>query len=162
MRIGVTGHRPVSMPSGYDEKHDWVKARKMELQYFLLEFEAKNRIDHFVSGGALGGDMWVAELGLIMRYGVKAYLPHIEQASRWPKEASERYVKLLSHPFTDIVICGAANTISSYHKRDRDIVDDSDIILTLWNPKKEDGGTYNTLKYCREKYPEKQIINFWK
>lgn len=160
MNIAITGHRPKHMPCKYDEDHPWAKEVKQNLQMFLLDFELDYPITNFLLGMALGWDTWVAELALTAGYGVHAYIPAQNQTSRWPNKATERYEAILAHPFTTV-----KKFEGSYpgvlFQRNKAMMDDSDILLALWNPDIKTGGTYDSVNYYQKTYPDKIIENFW-
>jgi len=91
-----------------------------------------------------------------------AAVPFQGQESRWPAEAQSRYQRLLQK----IKVAGGEVVIVSpggYSPkkmllRDEYIVNNSDILVALWNREKS-GGTYHTVSYAEKQNVE--TINLW-
>lgn len=156
MIVAGTGHRPVSMPCGYNEEHTWALEIKTRINNWL----SLNKPKVVISGMAIGFDTWLAEEAINLGIEVHAYLPYLGQGNNWPKEASERYLNILCHPLVKIIYTSKDYSKASFHIRDRAMIDDADIILALWSGQTK-GGTYETLEYCKKNYT-KERINIWK
>lgn len=161
MIVGFTGHRLSRMPidkRGYN--HPWVKDRRSELIHFLCTLEETVGVTEFISGVAIGWDTIGAWVGLEMGYGLRAYLPTPNQGAGWGPRDTEQWTNILCHPFTDVYLAGKGKGVEMFFTRNHAIVDDCDILLALWDGE-EKGGTWRTIDYCRGKYPDKRIMNFW-
>jgi hypothetical protein len=44
-------------------------------------------------------------------------------------------------------------------RRNEAMVNNSNLVLSLWNPEKKQGGTFNCIQYAIKK--DKPILNFW-
>ena len=87
-----TGHRPQKFPWGYDE--EWEDCVKLKLK-LACEIEAmwKKGVTTFISGMAIGVDMWAAEIVLDLKSAYPqdtikliAAIPYEGQANKWSVE----------------------------------------------------------------------------
>ena len=149
-----TGHRPKYLPCKYDEKHIWAMKVKENLKKWIVD----NDPEYIISGMAIGWDTWVAEAALLLEVYLSAYTPFPEQGSKWPAAAKKRYDSILDRASAVLRVSKEYHK-DCFFKRDKAMVDNSDIVLALWNPKIKSGGTYWTVKYAESQ--NKKIINFW-
>lgn len=146
-----TGHRPQHVQNFGTAKDD------------IKKFISENNVDKVISGMALGFDIILAEAVLELKEQganiiLEAAVPCREQDKLWRKEDKEKYQYILSK--CDIVtILQQEYTIDCLNKRNQYMVDNSDIVLAYWNGK-QNGGTYNCIKYAESKH--KKIINIYK
>lgn len=157
-----TGHRPQKLPWGYDEEYEDCIRLKLKL---ACEIEAMRQkgVTTFISGMAIGVDMWAAEIVLDLE---RAYpqdtiklivaIPFEGQANKWSVEYRERYFDILAQVDDDIVF-HSHYTASCMHERNRYMVDNSAFMIAVYNGEK--GGTANTLKYAESKGLNIVIIN---
>ena len=91
-----TGHRPQKLPFGFNEADERCTALKKLLRTKIIEYIETEHVTHFISGMALGTDMYAAEIVL----GLKAAYPGItltcalpceSQAEKWPEPLRDRY-----------------------------------------------------------------------
>ena len=68
-----TGHRPKSLPFGYDEGAEGCKRLKALLTESIEKQITENGVTHFISGMAMGVDIYAAEAVLEL----KEKYPHI-------------------------------------------------------------------------------------
>ena len=96
-----TGHRPQKLPFGFNEADERCTALKKLLRTKIIEYIETEHVTHFISGMALGTDMYAAEIVL----GLKAAYPGItltcalpceSQAEKWPEPLRDRYYAVLS------------------------------------------------------------------
>lgn len=97
-----TGHRPHKLHYGFEEDHP--DCIKLKIQ-IALEIQAMigKGCDTFITGMALGTDIWCAELVLDLRRAnpekclkLVAAIPYEGQADRWNRDYQERYYNILS------------------------------------------------------------------
>ena len=90
-----TGHRPQKLPFGFNEADERCTALKKLLRTKIIEYIETEHVTHFISGMALGTDMYAAEIVL----GLKAAYPGItltcalpceSQAEKWPEPLRDR------------------------------------------------------------------------
>lgn len=148
-----TGHRPQSLPCKFDETHIVCLKIKRQLKKLIKDLIKKKNVRHFISGMALGVDMWAAEIVLELKkkysdITLEAAIPCRSQSDRWNSAAKERYVNLLSQ-------CDVITYVQEQYsndcmmKRNMYMVDNSDFVAAVWNGKPS--GTGNTVKYASER-----------
>ncbi len=136
-----TGHRPQKLPWGYDE--EWEDCVKLKLK-LACEIEAmrKKGVTTFITGMAIGVDMWAAEIVLDLK-------------SAYPQDR-ERYFDILAQADQEVIFQEHC-TKSCMHERNRFMVDNSAYMIAVFNGDK--GGTANTLHYAESKGLNIVIIN---
>ena len=96
-----TGHRPQSLPFGFNETDSRCIALKMALHDQIINLIETNGVTHFISGMAIGVDMFAAEIVL----GLKAIYPNITlecafpcetQAAKWSENLRNRHFDIAS------------------------------------------------------------------
>ncbi len=149
----VTGHRPEGFPFSRSEA-DPGYVEYMETLSKTIEDLIRNGYDHFVTGMAEGADLDFARL--VLRH--KEKYPHIllEAALPYPSR-SAKYIRETTKERASILEqCDLAQEVSpAYHrgcmqKRNVYMVDKADMVLAIWNGT-EKGGTWNTIRYARQK-----------
>ena len=150
-RCSFTGYRPQKMPFGFDESDPRCIDFKARLHDALEELIGKG-FAHFISGGAMGMDMYAAEAVLELKETypwiiLEMVSPFDDQAKRWEPEYQSRHellfaaadiVTATSHPYTR----------GCLFKRNRYLVDNADLLLAAYDG--QPGGTRMTVEYARE------------
>jgi uncharacterized phage-like protein YoqJ len=156
-----TGKRPQSMLWGFNEADE----RCVQLKHLLkceVETAIKNGYEMFVSGFALGVDIWAAEIVIDLKkeypqIRIEAAIPFEEQANNWSEKDRERYFDLL--PQCDIVTyVNKRYTPACMMERNRYMVDKSSLVIAVYN--NTSGGTGATIKYARACGHETKVIEF--
>ncbi len=145
-----TGHRPNKL-KGYNPEDN------KELLWRIYK-EVEDHIDNkgvitFISGMALGVDMWAAKM--ILR--AKKYNPEIKlicaipcanHASKWGKESQKEWQRIVDA--ADEVVYVSTEEYKPYlmQKRNEWMVDNSDYIIAVWDG--TSGGTGNCVKYAEK------------
>lgn len=158
MIIAGTGHRPKFCPCKYNEKHPWLLQLREEISYKLNWQNHEGGIDAVVSGTAIGYDTWLAQEALKLKIPVWSYIPFKEQGSTWPSSSKKEYERILSLS-EKVIYISEEYSNTAFFKRDRAMVDVSDLVYSLLNPESTSGGTYYTVQYAKSK--NKSITNFW-
>ena len=120
---------------------------------------AESGVDTFISGGAIGFDIYAA-LKIIEkkleypRIRLHLYLPCRDQASRWAQENKQAYEYIIQSA-DKVVYTSEKYTRACMLIRDRRMVDDSDFCVAFCQ--KATGGTAYTLDYARKN--NKRTIN---
>jgi uncharacterized phage-like protein YoqJ len=157
-----TGHRPLKFPWGYDE--EWEDCVKLKLK-LACEIEAMRQkgVTNFISGMAVGVDMWAAEIVLDLKSAYPqdtikliAAIPYEGQANKWSVEYRERYFDILAQADQEVIF-QEHYTKNCMHERNRFMVDNSAYMIAVFNGDK--GGTANTLHYAESKGLNIVIIN---
>lgn len=161
-----TGHRPKGFfyPYGKDEqKHkEYLKQIKQKILLAINEYG----VTHFISGMAIGVDMDFAEIVLNLRdtehYPIllECAIPCPDQTLKWNEKDKARYDCILK-------CADEVNYISEQYsadcmlKRNRYMVDKSDIVIAVFNGIKK-GGTWYTIEYAEKQNKKIEFINLLK
>lgn len=146
-----TGHRPQMLPFGSSETDERCIALKAELNKQIVKLIEKEHVTHFISGMALGVDMYAAELVLELKkiypnIILESAVPCGTQADRWNAAMRERYIRIIAQCDKKTLL-QARYTSDCMDKRNRYMVDHADFIVAVWNGKPS--GTGNTVRYAR-------------
>lgn len=156
-----TGHRPQAYRFGYDEKHPDCLRLKALMREEILKL-IHSGISTFLSGMAQGADTWGAEIVLELEkfyphLHLIAVLPCETQANLWSDRQRERYFSILSQ-CSQTVYTAKYYTPDCMLKRNRWLVDHSNVLLAIYNPCSQ-GGTAYTVQYAYQKKRTVMIIN---
>lgn len=155
-----TGHRPEKLPWGLDEGDPRCIAIKFSLSR-EIEGLYHRGFRHFISGMAMGCDLYFAEAALELRekfpdLTVEGAVPCPTQADRWPEEQRRRWQDILAR-------CDLESMVQQHYdrfcmlRRDRYMVDRSTAILAVFNG--TSGGTQYTLNYAMDKKLEILLLD---
>lgn len=156
-----TGHRPQSLPFGFNETDERCIALKRVLHKEIVKLIENEGVTHFVSGMAIGVDMFAAEIVI----GLKALYPSItlegaipceSQAEKWNVKLQERYHNILSE-CDKVTRIQRHYTSDCMHKRNKYMVDHADFIIAVWDGRPS--GTGVTVKYAQEHHKIVNIID---
>ena len=148
--LAFTGHRPDKL-FGYDYCNKDNLKMLLKLKALICRYIEKKNINTFISGMALGIDMWSAQLIISLK---KRY-PHIklvcaipckEQYKKWNKEDIVMWHEIVNN--ADYVYYVSEEPYNNWcmEKRNRWIVDNSNHCIAVWDG--SEGGTYNCIKYA--------------
>lgn len=152
MVISGTGHRPDKL-GGYKA---WENEIEPKLVIKLISILEKYPPKKIISGMAQGWDTVLARAACATSIPLELHLPCKNQAARWPKNAQRVHAEICEK--ADNVIYVSENyTRSCMQLRNVHMVENSDIILALWNGTK--GGTGNCINYAKKQ--NKPILNLW-
>lgn len=147
-----TGHRPQNLPFGYNEKDERCLNLKKYLKELILE-KIKNGTTRFLTGMALGVDIYAAEIILSLRKDfpkitLEAIIPCSNQSYKWSEKQIENY-NLILKQCNKVIVLQEAYTPDCMFKRNRYMVDQSDCVIAVWDG--SSSGTSQTVKYALEK-----------
>ena len=146
-----TGHRPQNLPFRFNESDERCAALKSKLRECIVKMIEEENVWHFITGMAIGVDMYAAEIVLQL----KAIYPHITleaaipcetQASKWSKPLRDRYFRIAE-------MCDKETMLQTHYtsdcmmKRNRYMVERADLILAVWDG--SPSGTGMTVTYAR-------------
>ena len=146
-----TGHRPQNLPFGFQESDPRCQALKAMLRRKIIAFiEQKNTL-YFISGMALGIDLYAAEIVLDLksvypRIALECAVPCRTQPDRWPAHQQKRYEAILA-ACDKKTILQERYTPDCMEKRNRYMVDRADYLIAVWDGRPS--GTGNTVAYAR-------------
>ena len=167
--IGFTGHRKDKLDM-YVNPQNEIKII-LQLYKVIVGVIHDNPIEkefHFYSGGAIGFDQIAFKVVDIIKKKFSSLTiineidaPFKFQYIKWRMEEQQQYFEQLK--IADEVIMvdeldkyhikGMANEVyhpSKMQKRNEYMVDNSEIIIALWNGDKKKSGTYNCIKYAKK------------
>ena len=158
--VCFTGRRPQKLPWGYNEKDERCINLKNELTQ-NIKLAISEGMTHFISGMALGVDMWAAEAVIELKnegfdITLEAALPHKKQSSGWSASHRARYDAILKK-------CDKITCVSEHYshycmmKRNQYMVDSSDLVIAATDD--FSGGSGKTVLYARSKHVPVRIIN---
>ena len=146
-----TGHRPQNLPFRFNESDKRCIALKKQLRKLIVQLIEQHNVTYFISGMAIGVDMYAAEIVLDL----KAKYPHITlesaipcetQAAKWSESLRDRYFKIAEQCDTETML-QTQYTPDCMQKRNRYMVDQSDVLLAVWDG--TPSGTGSTVQYAR-------------
>ena len=147
-----TGHRPGKLPWGLDEADPRCAALKGSIAR-ELEGLYRRGFRHFLSGMALGCDLYFAEGVLALRAShpdvtLEGAVPFPGQADRWPEGERRRWRAILDACDVETVVQGHYDRFCM-HRRDRYLVDRARCVLAVYDG--TPGGTRYTLNYAMDR-----------
>lgn len=149
-----TGHRPQGFPWNYN--NDIVKQifYKNELLALIEQLVTEKDMTEFISGMALGADLDFAECVITLRKKYKyirlrCAVPCRDQTKLWNRSDIVRHNNILKQA-DNIHILSEYYTRFCMLVRNRYMVDNSDLILAIWNGQCK-GGTWYTIDYAKKK-----------
>lgn len=150
-RCAFTGYRPQKMPWGFDEKDPRCIQFKAMLRA-TIETLIEQGYTHFLSGGAMGMDMYAAEIVVALRrqypqITMEMVSPFDQQAEKWTPELKARHDRLFDQ--ADVITAvSQAYTKSCMLKRNRYLVVNADLLLAAYDG--QPGGTKMTIDIAKE------------
>ena len=148
MKICITGHRPNKL-YGYDlSDPKWVALEK-QLKQLLIE----NNCTEAISGMALGVDTIFAIAALELKnegYNIKLHcaIPCKNQSGNWSSKDKKLYDCILSKADEVMLVSNEEYTPWLMQKRNKYMVDNSDIVIAVWDGSKS--GTANCIEYAKK------------
>lgn len=160
-KCAFTGHRPQSLPFGFNEMDERCITLKQTLRAEIIRQIEENGVTHFISGMAIGVDMYAAEivLGLKSNYPgltLESAIPCETQAAKWTEEQRDRYYDIAARCDKETLI-QTQYTADCMHKRNRYMVDQADYIIAVWDGRPS--GTGKTVQYAQRQGKPIRVIN---
>ena len=150
-----TGHRPQNLPFGFNEEDERCIDLKKALREQIIN------LTHFISGMAIGVDMYAAEivLGLKASYlgiTLESAIPCESQAAKWSEALRDRYFDIASKCDKETLI-QTHYTPDCMDKRNRYMVDHADVLIAVWDG--SPSGTGKTVRYAHQQGKSVTIID---
>lgn len=154
-----TGHRPQHLPFGMNEDDERCTDLKETLKEQIINLIEAEDVTHFITGMALGVDLYAAEIVLDLKacypnITLESAIPCETQAVKWSMAQRERYYDIAAQ-------CDKETMLQSHYspdcmdKRNRYMVDHADFIIAVWDGRPS--GTGKTVTYAGDRN-EKSII----
>lgn len=148
-----TGHRPKKFSFRYNENHPDCRKLKNLLRE-EIEKAIQNGYDYFISGMALGVDMWAAEIVLELQekyphIRLEAAIPCANQERMWPSRSQQRYNQIKQKAQVLHFVSSEAYQRELMLKRDDYMVKKSDLLIAVYDG--TPGGTGHTFKQAKKK-----------
>lgn len=156
-----TGHRLQNLPFQFREQDERCWRLKQVLCSEIEKQIRENNVKHFISGMAIGVDMYAAEIVLALKgkypdLTLEAAIPCESQSVKWSAQLQKRYTAILSR--CDVkTLLQSQYTSDCMQKRNRYMADRADIVIAVWNGKPS--GTGKTVSYAKELGKPVVIIN---
>jgi len=160
-KCAFTGHRPQSLPFGFNETDERCIALKQELRATIINLIENEGVTHFISGMAIGVDMYAAEIVLSLKSSypditLESAIPCETQAAKWTEEQRDRYYEIASKCDKETML-QRPYTPDCMHKRNRYMVDQADFVIAVWDGRPS--GTGKTVQYVQRQGKPVKIIN---
>lgn len=154
-----TGHRPNAL-GGYEDNNPLNYYIKRQLLIYIEHLILSKQVNIFISGGALGVDIWAAEaiIELKKKYNIKLLIakPFPSQSSKWNFSQKQRYNEILKRSDKVITISKDPFSSEKMKKRNCFMVDNSKYLIAVYNGDSK-SGTGHCVNYAKKL---KKIIYF--
>ena len=151
----VTGHRTKDFLWNYKRtfcsKHqEYLESMSCFIDLYIRKFG----YNYFICGGAIGVDTDFAEIVIGLRDRVYDHIkleiaaPCRDQDKKWSKKDKAVYKNILEKA-DKVTYISERYSPDCMFKRNKYMVDSSDIVFAFWNKNIKKGGTFNTILYAR-------------
>ena len=148
-----TGHRPQNLPFGFNEEDERCIDLKKTLREQIINLIENEGVTHFISGMAIGVDMYAAEIVL----GLKASYPGITLESAIPCESQAAKCFDIASKCDKETLIQTHYTPDCMDKRNRYMVDHADVLIAVWDG--SPSGTGKTVRYAHQQGKSVITIN---
>ena len=156
LSCAITGHRPTRFKFKYCEDNNGCVQLKKRLKKQIIRLYEMG-VHHFWVGGALGVDMWAAEILILLKtqpeYSDISFtlaLPFDGYDEKWDSHSKNR-MQLIRHHAGIIVVSDKYGT-AGYSERNHYMVDHADCLLAIYdNDRSIRSGTSMTVHYAEKK-----------
>ena len=144
-----TGHRPVKLPWGMNERDPRCQNLKEQI-FSALERIYETGYRHFICGMAIGCDTYFAEAVLQLKTScpdvlLEAAIPCDNQDAKWNRTQKETYARLLEQCDTATYV-SRSYTPDCMMRRNEYMIDQSSLLLACFNGRSS--GTMSTILYA--------------
>lgn len=147
-----TGHRPEKL-YGYDPFSNGNGRILINLREIIIDHIENKGVDTFITGMALGIDMWAARLVLKLRetyphIKLVAAIPCAKQWSKWREESRREWDDITNKADDIYYVSEESYTAWCMQKRNEWMVNNSAYVIAVWDGTK--GGTANCVRYAEK------------
>ena len=155
------GHCPQGLPFGYNETDERCKRLKAQLKAEIIKLIEGHGVTCYISGMAMGTDMYAAELVLELKekypqITLECAIPCESQAEKWSEPLRDRYFGIIERCDKETLL-QTRYTPDCMQKRNEYMVKKSDCVLAVWNGSVS--GTEKTVRFARMAGKDVTIIN---
>lgn len=151
-----TGPRPKNLFGSYDPMVESNKRMLLALREEIIRLVTEEGVETFVTGMALGIDLWAARIVMKLRETNEAFkdvklvgaVPCAGQESRWPKAGQEEWSKVYDACDEVHFVQAEKYTDGCMQRRNEWMVDHASYCLAVFTGKS--GGTMNCMMYAYE------------
>jgi len=159
-KICFTGYRPFKLPFKID-KSDLLYINFYKRAYSLIREQIECGNTYFICGMAQGADLLLARIVLRLKtiYSevfLECALPFVCQSEKWTAKHKNLYDDILKQ-CDKVTVLSECYRIDAYLKRNKYMVDNSDIVIAVFDGKK--GGTKFTCDYALKKGKQLIVLN---
>lgn len=151
MKVALTGHRTEFFPKLDKE---FVPKIRRTFRTFLNELKP----ELVIAGGCYGFDLIGSRECYFNKTPFDFYLPFPEFGVNWELGNREFLEGMKPKARSIKNICDHYHK-GCFHERDKAMVDDCDIVISLLHPEATKGGTFYTVKYAEKM--GKEVYNIW-
>lgn len=154
-----TGHRPSKL-KGYDPKDN--KELLWEIYKVVEDHIINKGVTTFISGMALGIDMWSARMVLrAKRMGYPELklicaIPCKNHSSKWNAQSQKEWQRIVEQADEVFYVSEEEYSPRLMQRRNIWMVDESDYVIAVWDG--SNGGTGNCVKYAKEESKQITLI----
>lgn len=147
-----TGHRPQNLPFRFNESDVRCLKIKEQLEKIIRDLIVNYNVTYFISGMALGIDVYAAEIVLKLKkefpiIKLEAAIPCETQAVKWKEADRDRYYSIIEKCDKETML-QAHYTADCMQKRNKYMVDNSKYVIAVWDGRPS--GTGSTVRYAKE------------
>lgn len=142
MIVGITGHRNIGTRA---QRRLVFQSLIGHLLHLKRLCEARSETLTAITGMAIGGDQKLAYACILLGIPYEAYIPFEGQEKPWPEHVKAAYRYLLARASRVVCICVGGFAAWKYHRRDVAIVNNSDVMLTVWRGARSDSNSGTSL-----------------
>lgn len=149
--VSFTGHRPSKFSFGYNENNvDCIKLKSLLINEIENLYLSGYKV--FLTGCAMGVDMWCAEIVLDLKRkfnDIELYciMPFKNQSERWAEDYKVRFNYIIKNCDKALLLQKEYDA-NCYFKRNKFLVKHSTVIISVYDEKHSNSGTKNTLNYA--------------
>lgn len=140
----VTGHRPQKLPAG---SH---KGIELELERLAVKLRDQHGMRVGISGMALGADIWWAQATVFAWQELWAFIPFPQQADNWEPADVALWQEMRGRA-THEPITAPTYSVAALMQRNTDMVDNSDLVIAVYDPAQPKSGTGGTVRKAAAK-----------
>ena len=161
----VTGHRPLKFPFDYTDKNSRAFLAYQNRLVREVEFLIDEGYRHFISEMAQGVDLDFAETVIALRNKMEhnpsifleLAIPCASQTRNWNACYLDQYSYVLANSDWQTQVSTSYDR-GCMQRRNQYMVDQSDLILAVWNGEPS-GGTWNTIQYAKRMKKTVRIVS---